>query len=218
MTVIDSTLASTTRSPAQRHTVSLAAFGILIASLVVGAVLLSSGAGIDGWRNATRLTARFSLFVFLLAFLARPLAQTFRNGATRLLLHERRGVGLAFAGAHTVHLGVFVTYFAVGGVVPPAVVVVLGGLAYVLIGLMAATSNNWSVARLGPKNWRRLHTFGIYYVWLIFALTYLSRISRGPSSIVDGLLVTLVVAALLLRLATPLLPRGAGHQETSADQ
>jgi DMSO/TMAO reductase YedYZ heme-binding membrane subunit len=199
MTAIESTLVSTTRSPARRHSGALAALGILGAASTLGAVLLSAGTDVDGWRIASRLTARFSLFLFLAAFLARPLEQIFRNGATRLLLRDRRGVGLAFAGAHTVHLGVFLTYFALGGVVPPAVVVVLGGFAYVLIGLMAATSNDWSVARLGSKNWRRLHTFGLYYVWLIFALTYLSRIGRGPVSIGDGLLLALLVAALLLR-------------------
>jgi DMSO/TMAO reductase YedYZ heme-binding membrane subunit len=200
MTAIESPFISTTNFTARRHTAALASVGILSASLIVGAILLSLGTDIDGWRSATRLTARLSLFVFLLAFLARPLAQIFRNGATRWLLRERRGVGLAFAGAHTVHLGVFLTYFAVGGMVPPRVVVVLGGFAYVLIGLMAATSNDWSVARLGAKNWRRLHTFGLYDVWLIFALTYLSRIGRGPLTIVDGLLLALLVAAFLLRL------------------
>jgi DMSO/TMAO reductase YedYZ heme-binding membrane subunit len=83
---------------------------------------------------------------------------------------------------------------------------------------MAATSNDWSVARLGAKNWRRLHTFGIYYLWLIFALTYLSRISRGPLSLVDGLLVALVVAAFLLRLAAPFLRRGVRRTESPRDR
>jgi methionine sulfoxide reductase heme-binding subunit len=205
MTSIESTLVTTTRSSARRHTAGLVSFGILIASLIAATVFLVSGTGIDGWRIATRLTARFSFFVFLTAFIARPLAQSARNGVTRSLLRERRGVGLAFAGAHTVHLGVFLGYFAVGGTVPPPVVVVLGSVAYVLIGLMAATSNDWSVARFGAKKWRRLHAFGMYYVWLIFALTYLSRVSRGPLTIVDNLLLALAVAAFLLRLAAPFL-------------
>jgi DMSO/TMAO reductase YedYZ heme-binding membrane subunit len=44
---------------------------------------------------------------------------------------------------------------------PPIFVPVLGGIGYVLIAMMAITSNNWSVRALG-RNWKRLHTFGIY--------------------------------------------------------
>lgn len=209
MPAIPITIDSAQPSSRPLYTRRLALFGIVGGSALIGAALITSGlssAGttLDAWRMAVRVTARFSLVLFLLAFLASSLARIFTNNLTRSLLRERRGMGLAFAGAHFVHLGAFVTYFALGGLVPPAPVLIAGGLGYLVVAAMAATSNDWSTARLGAKNWRRLHVFGLYYIWLIFALTYLSRAAKGPFTILDGGLLALIVAAIVLRLAVPL--------------
>ena len=99
MTTLQSQPVSTRRSLPYQHTALLAAVGILVAIVIIAGALFGWGTGLDGWRMATRLTARFSLFVFLVAFLAAPLAQIFASATTRLLVRERRGVGLAFAGA-----------------------------------------------------------------------------------------------------------------------
>ena len=37
--------------------------------------------------------------------------------------------------------------------------------------MMAAPSNNFSMRLLG-RWWKRLHTFGMHYVWLIFAQSW----------------------------------------------
>jgi DMSO/TMAO reductase YedYZ heme-binding membrane subunit len=185
--------------------------------ILVGAVLFGSGTSVDAWRLAARLTARFSLFIFLIAFLAGPLARIFASDATRLLLRERRGIGLAFAGAHTVHLGTFLIYFARGGIVPPLFVVIPGVFGYFLLALMAATSNNWSVAKLGPTAWGRIHRFGIYYLWLIFLLTYLSRAAKGPLALVDVGLLSVLLGAFVLRLAVPLVRRLVGRAAPIAE-
>ncbi|MGH7924859.1 MAG: hypothetical protein ACREQH_09760, partial [Candidatus Binatus sp.] len=42
---------------------------------------------------------------------------------------------------------------------------------------MAATSSDRAVRTFG-RNWKRLHTFGIYHVWVIFLLIYLSSAMR----------------------------------------
>ena len=58
------------------------------------------------------------------------------------------------------------------------VTIVGGGLAYIFISLLALTSNDWSVKKLGPEVWRRLHLIGSYYIWAIFMNSYLGRIAR----------------------------------------
>ena len=189
---------------ARRHSGLLLALGTAIgASIIVGA-LLAQGAGVEGWHRATQLTARFSAFLFLTAFLARPLSRIIVSPATITLLRERRGIGLGFAGAHTVHLAAILTYFAKGGVVPPIFVPILGGIGYALIWAMAATSNDRAQRALG-RNWKRLHTVGLYYVWAIFFLTYLGRLKapHGAAPIYYAMS-ALFVVALVVRLSTRL--------------
>lgn len=140
----------------------------------------------------------------------RPDPVFFPSAIGLFVLRERRGVGLAFAGAHPVHLGRFLIFFAVGGTVPPLMVIVFGGISYLVIALMAATSNDWSVDWLGVKNWCRLHKFSIYYLWSIFALTYLANIAREPNAPIYVVLLMLVVLALLFRLAGGRLRVGGG--------
>jgi methionine sulfoxide reductase heme-binding subunit len=180
-------------------------FATTAAALLVAATLLTNGTGVEGWHLATRWTARLSAFVFLTAFLARPLTRIVPSQATLTLLRERRGIGLGFAGAHTVHLAAILTYFAKGGIRPPIFVPILGGIGYLLIWSMAATSNDRAVHALG-RNWKRLHTFGIYYIWIVFLFTYLGRL-KGPAhpALIYYAMSSLFVVALAVRKSVRLL-------------
>lgn len=60
------------------------------------------------------------------------------------------------------------------GTPPDPITAVVGGGAYLTLYAMAATSTDAAVRRLG-RNWRRLHTFGVYYLWFVFAFTYGTR-------------------------------------------
>ena len=139
-----------------------------------------------------RVTARLAFALLLIAYLARPLKQLGVEGtALRWVLRNRRQVGLSMALAHTVHFGYVVAYLQVSGEPLAVVTALFGGAAFVLMWLMAATSNNWSVAQLGHY-WKRLHTVGLHYLWLIFMQTFLSRALTG-----DPLYVGLIIAGLL---------------------
>lgn len=74
-----------------------------------------------------------------------------------------------------------------------------GGFAYVLIAAMAATSSDRAVARLGPRRWRRLHTLGAWYVWIVFAQSYAPRALENPFYVPFALA---VLAAAGLRALT----------------
>jgi hypothetical protein len=173
--------------------------------LVAIVALVGSGSELERWQTAVSFTARWSLFVFLVLFLAAPLVRLFKGHVTRTLTGSERGLLLAFAGAHFVHLGAVLTYFALGGTVPPRVVIVLGGFGYLLIALLAGTMNDWSITTLGLSNWRRLRAFGLYYVWLIFALTYVARATKISEALAPRVLLVLLTLAFLLRSVTPLL-------------
>ena len=182
----------------------------LFAAVIAGAALIALvsfgiwGTGSEGHQHFTRYTARFAFPIFLLVFATGALAQLFPSEGTRWLRRNRRYVGLSFALAHFIHLGAIISLFVTIGEMPETVAIVGGGMAYIFIAAMALTSNDWAIRKLGPKNWRRLHLAGSYYVWLIFMNSYLGRIAREtppePRIIFVGT-AALGFAALGLRIA-----------------
>lgn len=174
---------------------------LLLAAASAWLSLPVNGALADGLLELTRLTARISVFFFLAAFAASALFQFWPTRPSRLLLANRRSVGLAFALSHFIHLGVLIAYFTVSGEDPGLVRIAGGGVAYLFIGLMALTSNDLSVRRLG-KRWTWLHTVGGWYIWLIFLNSYLGRTLEGREPVIlFGGITALIVLAAFLKLA-----------------
>lgn len=157
----------------------------------------------ERYKSGLLATARISGTFFLLAFIAGPLVRIRPNPLARALVLNRRYLGLACALAHTVHL-MFIALWAMYRPEDVSIpVVAAGGIAYLLILAMAATSNDWSFRRLG-RNWKRLHTAGIYYIWLIFLATF-----AGHTTVLAMLYSVLFVLAMLLRVAATLRGRSA---------
>jgi len=153
-------------------------FAILSGAVVAATWLVFAGQddATESARAALRLTARTSLILFGLAFAASSLLRIWPTPVTRWLARNRRYVGLSFAVSHFVHGGAIVALAVVNPeyfhVHTNVVINVGGGLAYVLIAAMVATSFDRTAAWLGPKWWRRLHVTGNYFVWLIFTLNF----------------------------------------------
>jgi len=190
----------------RRYTTALALSGLALGALIAGWTLWIHGQGSEGWQLAARYTARTSFLLFLWPYLASSVAKLWPNAATRALLRERRGLGLAFAGAHGVHLVALLTFIQVSGQPSSPVTVALGGFGFVLVALMAATSNDASVRLLG-RNWPRLHALSLHYVWFIFVATYAGRVAKYPQMGEYVVLISLAFAALAVRLAATMKQR-----------
>ena len=174
------------------------------AALVAMAVLVlaAAGTGEDGVRMLIRATARSSALLFLIAFLARPLRQLWRNDATAFALKNRRYFGVSMAVSHLIH-GIAIARLITG--FPAAYQTNLttlagGGLGFVFIAAMAATSSDAAFQKLGRARWTLLHRTGIWYLWFIFAFTFVPDPSRGWDALHAGF-VTAFVAAPLVRAA-----------------
>ena len=164
------------------------------------ALLAVEGIGEDGFRAVIRLTARTSLVLFLLAFSASAAFRARRGPATRWLLANRRYVGVSFAASHAIHLAAIVTLLRVA---PDfqinSATLIAGGLAYVFLAAMTATSFDRSAAWLGARRWRLLHKTGMYYCWFIFFISYAPRaLMESPWY---APLVLVLLSALVLRWA-----------------
>ena len=184
----------------------------LALAAMTGAVLLVEGTGEAGVRLLIRATARSSLLIFAFAFSASSLHRLWRSDATKWLLRNRRQIGLSFAVSHFIHLAAIValargwpdSFWADG----PTAILVGGGVGYVFVAAMTATSFDRSAAWLGRRRWRRLHLTGSWVLWSIFAFSYLARVATGQLGFLP--LALLVLAVPGLRLAARRRTAGGG--------
>jgi sulfoxide reductase heme-binding subunit YedZ len=181
---------------------------LLIGGTAVALLLLAllavceHGFGEEALRSIVRGTARVAVTLFSLTFATSSLHAVRRSHATKWLLANRRYLGLSFALAHTDHL---LSLLALGVCFPDPFVddldsatLIGGGIAYAFLFAMAATSTNAAFRMLGAGRWRALHTVGSYYIWLIFAFSYLPLASESAGAVAFAVI---LVIALLLRLA-----------------
>lgn len=177
---------------------------------------LAAGWSEESVRIVVRWTAKIAVVLFAMAFSASALRTFWRVDWTRWLMLNRRQLGLGFALAHTVHLLALVCL----GVAFPtpfvdelnAVTLVGGGLAYVFVFAMAATSNDASVRWLGARRWRLLHTLGGWYIWVVFTQSYVPRALVEPAYVPFASLLFFVLG---MRVARRLRERGRAAAGTS---
>lgn len=177
-------------------------------SLGIAVWLLSDGLTEHSTLLFTRYTARLSFMFFLPVFTLHAIQVLLPTILGRALLKKRRQLGLAFAFVHFIHLAAIVMHFktmdqwfTLGDT--PALVI------YLLIGVMAVTSNTFSMVKLRAA-WRILHKVGLYGVFIGFFTTYLGRVQEfgvhelhpaiAESLLVYVVLLVMVSGALLLRV------------------
>lgn len=171
--------------------------------LGLSALFLGMTAGVnhvEALRFAARWTARVGFPVFLVAYSASSLGRLWPAGWTRALWRDRRWWGLGFAASHTVHLFALIAFLEASGETRPLSVYLVAGTGYVLMYLMVLTSSDAAMRALG-RNWKRLHTVGIHWLWFVFFASYAGRIMK-PETMLQGTIgTTLALGALGLRVA-----------------
>jgi sulfoxide reductase heme-binding subunit YedZ len=153
----------------------------------------------------TRYSAHLAFAFLLLAFSASTLKALVTNAQTRGLVRYRRQLGLGFATAHTFHLVALILFLSnlEGYSVDTSVAV--AGFGYVVTALLALTSNDYSVRRLGPSKWKQLHTVGISILMLYFFVAFSGRLLTNFAPIYAvyvALIATAVVAKVRIKRRT----------------
>ena len=153
----------------------------------------------------TRYSAHLAFVFLLLAFSASTLKAVVNNAQTRGLVRYRRQLGLGFATAHTFHLVALILFLSnLEGYSVDASVAV-AGFGYVVTALLALTSNDYSVRRLGPAKWKQLHTVGISILMLYFFVAFSGRLLTNFAPIYAvyvALIATAVVAKVRMKRRT----------------
>ena len=148
-----------------------------------------------------RWTARTSLVLFVLAYIARPATALWPSPTTKRLLRERKWIGDGFAVSHLAHLAAIIALAApdFSGFVAkqdPSIVVALA--MFVVLFAMAITSIDRVRAAMSKRTWNGLHRTGMHMAWFVFTFTYAGRLAVSP---VWGVPVAVLVAVAAVRFA-----------------
>lgn len=190
-------------------------FGLLTLTLIGLSIWIAAMRQfeVDGVRMVIRFTARTSLLLFCLAFSAAALARLWPNAWTQWQRRNRRYLGVTFAASHAIH-AVAISAFAM---LDPAgfaaatslVSYIFGGIGYLVIIALTATSFDRTAALLGPRAWRRLHLIGGYYLLLQFMVSFGKRIPEMPLYALFLVPLAAVFALRMISMAARPAPRQA---------
>lgn len=175
---------------------------LFIAFLIGAGTLLYLGIGLKGTYTAIRLTARWSYGFFWLAYTGGPLAVVF---GPRFQPVARRGreLGLAFASAHLMHVGLVAYLYHISSTAPiPTSAAIFFGIALGFTYLIALLSIPRLASALPRWLWRAIVIVGMEFIALAFLRDFLRYpFGHGIARILFILPFTvLAVAAALLRI------------------
>jgi len=160
----------------------LAVIALAIAAMTAAILALVSPLPVAA-HVLVRWTARTSLVLFALAFVARPAVQLWPNRRTKRLLAGRKWIGLGFATSHAAHLaGILLIaspdFGAFVRAQPPTNAV--AAVTFVVLFAMAITSIQRVKRAMPARTWKLLHRTGMYLAWLSFTATYAGAIAASP--------------------------------------
>jgi len=166
-----------------------------------------AGASDESLLVALRVSGRIAFVVLLVVFAARPLQQLLKAPWTAKLLRNRRLLGVTFAGIHTAHLGLIMMRVSQ---LPEFGVSFEGNLSgifvYSVILAMLITSFDGPARAIGRKAWKALHKAGLFILVAGFTDSQLPQ-SMDQLELMNGLLLALAAAALLIRITAFLTSR-----------
>lgn len=168
---------------------------------LTGWVMFSGVDPVEASRGAIRLTARTSLALFLLAFVASSLHRLAGVGATAWLLRNRRAFGLGFVLSHLLHAGALIRLWRLDPALFDALTTpasfIAGGSCYAIILALGVTSLLPVRRGMSRRAWMTLHRGGVWVIWAFFLVNFGRRVVVNqmywPAMLLLGL-------ALVLRL------------------
>lgn len=172
---------------------------------------LAGGLGIDPIRDIEHRLGRTALYFLVASLAVTPVLRL----AGISFMRFRRALGLlcfTYAGLHVLAWAVMdmaLLWGAMGRDVVKRPYLVFGMAAFVILLMLAATSSNGAIRRMGAGAWRRLHRL-VYLAAPLVALHWIWALKTFPLEPVLWLAVILALLALRVAVPRPLRPRAAG--------
>jgi hypothetical protein len=137
--------------------------------LIIAGALYYDGFSLLTLQTITRFSGRLSLFLFSAIFLL-------YNKPATIYTWLSDKFYLLFALVHGIHLTELLAYVYLSETILIPYRVAGGFLAYLYIFLMPIFVRFLEQGKLSAKSFSAIETVYVYYVWLIFFLTYLPRV------------------------------------------
>jgi hypothetical protein len=186
----------------------------VVALALAVAVFAVYGVGEKAVRTTLDITARWSFLLFWLAYLAGPLGIRFQPTFAGLA-RRGRDLGLAFAAAHLVHVGLVVWLGMILGRVPLHGWLLWFFVAGIFFTYLLAVLSFGAAERLGPALWQPLMFVAMNYILIAFARDFFVGALRSQElhrewwRITDySILALLCIVAPMLRFWAALRRRG----------
>jgi len=149
---------------------------VLLELIIIAISIIMDGFSIAALQTTTRFSGRLSLFLFSLIFLMHSKPITLHNWLSEKFY-------LLFAIVHGIHLVELLAYVYFADVKLIPIRLAGGFLAYSFIFLMPVLSSYAQSGKITRKVFFTFEAIFLYYIWLIFFLTYLPRVQgRLPSA------------------------------------
>lgn len=145
--------------------------------LIIVIALLFEGYSLNALQTITRFSGRLSLLLFSAIFL-------FYNKPTITAWLSDKFY-LLFAIVHGIHLVELLLFVSLSGIKLIPIRVAGGFLAYAYIFLMPLLQSLREKSKISVKTFSTLEVVFVYYIWLIFFLTYLPRV-QGKLPLAGG--------------------------------
>jgi hypothetical protein len=142
----------------------------VIAFVLAIIVIAVFGAEERGTELALRVTARWSFLLFWPAYVGSAMALVFGQRFDGLARRGRE-LGLAFASAQLVHVGLVLWLYHIAA--GPGGAMVFFWLGILCTYLLALFSLPWLHGALGPRLWRLFRTIALEYIALAFATDFI---------------------------------------------
>jgi DMSO/TMAO reductase YedYZ heme-binding membrane subunit len=160
-----------------------------VATAIILYLMLDGSDITESSRAFLRVSGRVGMGLFFISFGASALHRIFKAGWTTYLIRNRRYYGISTAIVLWAH---FLVILSLSSTAPawfeasvPWFILFPGSVTFVLVGLMALSSNNFAVKKLGSKAWKRLHQLGGYLALSSFIGEYVLVLYLQPILLPD---------------------------------
>ena len=142
---------------------------VAIEICIIGLGILSEGYSLAALQTITRFSGRLSLFLFSAIFLLYNKPQT-------ITVWMSDQFYLLFAIVHGIHLLELLSFVYLSGIELIPYRIAGGFLAYLFIFAMPLIQSYEMRGAISKRTYSILESIFVYYVWLVFFLTYLPRV------------------------------------------
>ena len=164
-------------------------YATTVATAVILYLMLDGSDITESSRAFLRLSGRVGMGLFFISFGASALHRVFKAGWTTYLISNRRYYGISTAIVLWAHFLVILSlsftaseWFEESA---PWYILYSGTGTFILVGLMALTSNNFAVKKMGAQAWKTLHLIGGYLALASFVGEYVLVLYLQPILLPD---------------------------------